>query len=979
MSTKYFRQLFFVLGSCIYCLNAGQANAQSYAVKHYSTSEGLSHSNVFRIFQDTRGFIWFSTDEGLSCFDSKSFTNYYTADGLSDDCIMSVTESPAGQLYISTYRNGISIKNDSVIKKLTIEDSKMPLKIFSSFISPNNIWFIGEDDITSLFHIRNNHLKKWEGKDKQGERIIIQKGYEHDNTLFLATNHGIFFIDKTQEVKPFMPDLIKGSVTAMEIDRKGKIWVGQTHRLICIHNGQIRKDIKIKPKTAISDILTDKKEGVWVSIIGEGVCKVQNNDLINMNKTLGINTHMINDLFEDRDGSVWIATHGDGVYKLDFKYINLFPLKNKLLNVYSTAVTPFGASIFVGSLGTLSILKNNKLLPFPLHYLEAVNYIYFVEIINEQLYVGTPHGLIRKDLKYPFREKLILQNNHAATGIISIYKDSEGRIWAGGFNQLYQVSGENIIKVNTNINKILRINVIHEDNENNIWFGTNKGLIKFDGNTFSEVKISGSDTAPPVISIYPDNKTLWIGTTNGITKLNKGAILCTIENGLKIRSMIKDSSHTLWLGTSKGLKYIANGTSVIKDCNAFPFNDEILKLHIQNNRLFVGTIAGLFQMEIDQTLSLEGPALPTYITSVTTQDKTIAMPGRIRLPYNHNKLIINFIGLNFTNPGYTEYRYRIRNLDEIWHMTTNNSIELSSMPYGSYNFELESRIRGERWGSTQVLEIQVNTPIWRQWWFIALLFVGTVVILYALLRNTINRREKKKRRHLMLQNKINQLKQQALNALINPHFIFNCMNSIQYYINENDNDLANEYLSRFARLIRMTLEHSMDSFIDLGTETERIKLYLSLEQLRFDDNLKWQLFVSDTLQNKGIKIPNMILQPYIENAIWHGIMPKEGPGEIIINMEKSGEANLKITIRDNGAGIDFDALKQNNKNKSLGMKLIAERLALLKEISGRDFSVKVKKIEHILTTPSAGTTKNTGTIVELLLPLISSRKESMEV
>src|SRR5690606_34772303 len=140
----------------------------------------------------------------------------------------------------------------------------------------------------------------------------------------------------------------------------------------------------------------------------------------------------------------------------------------------------------------------------------------------------------------------------------------------------------------------------------------------------------------------------------------------------------------------------------------------------------------------------------------------------------------------------------------------------------------------------------------------------------------------------------------ALSALINPHFIFNCLNSVQYYLNKNQNNLANEYLADFAKLIRLTMEQSQETFITLQEETERLELYLSLEKLRLQEKLSWKLTVDPALDKLNVKIPNMILQPYVENAIWHGIMPKKTGGSITLSINKQSESELKIMIEDDG-------------------------------------------------------------------------------
>ena len=201
------------------------------------------------------------------------------------------------------------------------------------------------------------------------------------------------------------------------------------------------------------------------------------------------------------------------------------------------------------------------------------------------------------------------------------------------------------------------------------------------------------------------------------------------------------------------------------------------------------------------------------------------------------------------------------------------------------------------------------------------------------------------------------LKQQALSALMNPHFIFNCMNSIQHFLNKNENTLANSYLADFSHLIRMTLEDAQAAFIPLDKELERINRYLSLEQLRFGEDLTYSLSIDPSLQTQSVHIPNMILQPYIENAIWHGIMPKNKPGCIKISFAKEKNAGMKITIEDDGVGLNFKTRK-NKSQQHWGLKLTQERLALLQALLHQYYEVMLHSKPN-----------GTGTIVTITLPL----------
>ena len=208
------------------------------------------------------------------------------------------------------------------------------------------------------------------------------------------------------------------------------------------------------------------------------------------------------------------------------------------------------------------------------------------------------------------------------------------------------------------------------------------------------------------------------------------------------------------------------------------------------------------------------------------------------------------------------------------------------------------------------------------------------------------------------ENKISALKHQAFSAMMNPHFIFNSLTSIQYFINNDEFEKANEYLSKFAKLLRFNLESAEHGFITIEEELERLRLYLTLEKIRFGNSLTYEINVRKDINIKDIQIPNMLIQPFTENAVWHGILPKHNEGEITVNIEKAGKDNIKITVTDNGIGINRGLEIKKSDHISKGIKIIEQRLRLLNESNKNLISV------HDLGEYDKN---KTGTIVEITL------------
>ena len=192
--------------------------------------------------------------------------------------------------------------------------------------------------------------------------------------------------------------------------------------------------------------------------------------------------------------------------------------------------------------------------------------------------------------------------------------------------------------------------------------------------------------------------------------------------------------------------------------------------------------------------------------------------------------------------------------------------------------------------------------------------------------------------------KVKSLEQRALQSMMNPHFIFNVLNSIQFYLTSNDSINAQINLGRFAKLIRMNLEINKEKFISIYNEIEYLELYLSLEKLRFDESFKYKIHLDPNINDKLVYIPSMIVQPFVENAIWHGIVPQAGIGELVVEFFKN-KNSLTINVFDNGVGIDTSIIN-NSTHKSLGIKITKERLSIMQKMYNKEMSMKIVRVEN---------------------------------
>lgn len=953
------RQLIYILFSVL-CLLPGYGMGQQVPTRNYTMRDGLSHANVFRIMQDERGFMVFSTSYGVSVFDSKVFHNYTRREGLPHNAVLSAASYNPYEQVLCTYGGGLALKTDSGVVKFPLKGGEMPSNVLCAAYHAGKLWLIGQHTTYRLYCIDSGFSRLIDMPDGKGGQVVFLKIVQQGADLLIAAADGLYKVSSSGITRIY-PSLVSGLVIDVQYGHDGSVWVAKRDKLLWIRDGRLIHQYPFTGESSITDLLTDKDGNIWIGTLGEGLycyC-VQYAQIMHFATMLNMPKAIINDMYEDREGSLWIATHGKGVYRIDgMDVLNYVPERRKM-NAYCLALAPLNEQeVVTGSIGTLSIYDGFYLRPMPSVHLKPDEYIYFIKRRGKELLIGTPYMLLAKSAFPPYAERIITYKGRP-TSCISYFEDSRGRQWAGAFGQLYQVVDDTLVL--QPLAEANRINAIGEDAEHRLWFGTDSGLLLSDGHTFQRQSVGGLPADTRVNSLYKDrHNRFWCATSEGLLLLQGRTIQrFSTNDGLtqdKCNAIAEDSAGAIWVGTINGISRIDPDALRARDYQPQIYPNEVLSLLPSGSTLMVGLVDGMSVMR-NPVFGLQQPP-PLYITTIRTGTRNLPITNTLHLPHWDNKLQIDFIAVSYRNAELMAYRYKLDGLDKEWHYTSGNSIVLSALPHGNFKFLLSARQNSGDWSNPISLGISVATPFWKTWWAILIAALLAFATLFWIARWIALRRERSKRQELTNYNKIAYLKQQALSALINPHFIFNCMNSIQHYLNRHDNDAANDYLADFAALIRLTMEGSQQAFISLEEEIARLRIYLRLEQLRFGESLSYEFIIDPAINPMRIRIPNMILQPYIENAILHGIVPKRAPGLVSIQIVQAGLDELEITIEDDGVGIT-PVKAEERLHSPLGMKLTEERLELLRELLHQRYQINVSnRIDG-----------KAGTVVKLRLPM----------
>jgi len=317
-------------------------------------------------------------------------------------------------------------------------------------------------------------------------------------------------------------------------------------------------------------------------------------------------------------------------------------------------------------------------------------------------------------------------------------------------------------------------------------------------------------------------------------------------------------------------------------------------------------------------------------------------------------------------PKEVKFRYRLKGFDEWSDPTDRRFANYTNVPGGNYVFQLQAANNEGVWNE-HILElpIYVATPVMQREWLRAVILLLLAGMIYALYRYRVNQIRKKEKLKSEYEKKIANVEMSSLLAQMNPHFLFNSLNSIDSYIIRNESGKASEYLNNFARLMRLILQNSRSNYISLKDELEALDLYMQMESLRFRNKFEYAIHVAEGLDTSGLVIPPMLIQPYVENAIWHGLMHKEDghPGKVEISVS-GDEHKILCVIQDNGIGRgkaeEIKASKTTNRKRSMGMQITNDRIDMINKLYGSNTRVEIRDLFDTEGNPA-------GTRVELTI------------
>lgn len=960
---------------------------QRYSFVSYSLEQGLPQSQVTSITEDDNGYLWVGTLGGLARYNGVRFVNFSRENGLFNNRITSL-DFTHSELWIG-HEGGVSVYANGKISNWSLGERFKNVSVSSITWFQNTLVIATNGE--GLFFLKNgaiSHLTLSNPDQNRVRDLLV-----FNNHLYVATRDGLI---RSKDLN-FFP---KVSDAGQTFNISGLTTFRGAMYFTTFDTGIFQFSPDTKTSTLVSKSPEDMalrgcfmaRDGKIWSYSRQGIWISSKYEQKKIDASNGLPLNSIGAVYQDRNGTFWFGSEGNGLIRFPGEQFVHFKLENGIPSELIIASYRQKNGVFwFGSYdkGLISYRKSSNTFS---NFDIPNNTVWAIHPSRQGgLWLGTEAGLIH----WLNGKSTIYDESKGSPGIkvTAFFEDTDGLIWAAGSNGLSLITNGNVIHKVSLADQQDEIGTIRSIRR---WNG--KLICAADGGLF--VYANGRFSPylglkKTVFSIDVDKyNRLWIGTDNGLYYVQgKGlsSIPLSKQPAANFVNFIRCSQDRIFIGTNHGL-FSLTVTQRIADQELRRYGIEDGMINLESNinsswfdqqgNLWFGTASGLscFQSRMEaQTMRSSRPHLnwdgmkinfqDSLATKYATAFDPLGFPSKLVLPFNMNNLMLELDGIALKDAKQLQYQYFLAGMDERWSpFLSSPQLTLSNLPSGDYTLMVRAIGPNGLLSNQLSLTISITPAFYRTWWFYSLIVITVIASIILAFQVRIRReRAKNYRERLEFKSRLLTLEQQSLNASMNRHFIFNSLNSIQYFINTQDRLSANRYLTNFAKLIRKNLDSSSEdnNMVPLSEEIERLELYLSLESMRFRGRFEYEIDV-DVVEDDQILVPAMLLQPFVENSIIHGILPNESKlGFIRVHVEKVG-SRLEITIEDNGVGIEESMKKKRSAqgdHKSQGMEITGKRFELLRKLSDQNFELEGPRQRY------ADDRSINGTYVCLKIPL----------
>ena len=956
--------------------------SQNPIFENFTTDNGLASDFVYHVFEDSKGAIWCGTNNGVSYYDGKTFTNYTMNDGLSDKEILKIFEDKLGRIWFFCFNGKVCFfKNNKFYN-----DTNTPW--LGKFNSNNRMldYYIGNKK--ELYFLNKFHVLKLDSNSNIKEILTSQNDstnfysfYPKNNKTFIISNNQLIDIENIKNIEnlnfniPYVNKVYRIEneyylTNGISIYTKNKQQqlelfykfdnsfknvlqgLGQNNEYLYIGSTDGVFQISKKNKTikhfyrgfSATNIIVDFQGGLWIGSTNKGIIHIPTEEIKIITTTQPFNLinieHINNQLFIfDSKGDIFEITNDSIIPKYLIK-------GNSIRQIYSIKKTQPNSYYFC-ELGILDYNLTNQLFQ---KYRSGFS-IKDVLINNDDVYLASSLGIIKTSI-YNLKNNLykdfingkLKKIESDYTRFLFNYKD---KIIAVGIYGIKIIEKDIPIEIE-NKNKLLhnQANDAKLDNNGNLWIASNgMGIAKLNLQNNTVQEYTNISDLLNCQRICFENNSIWALGNTGIYKFNK-----------------QINNFELFISKSAFLN------DKIVD---FTFKDSISLIALSKKNVYTVplnyTKLNSIPKQIEFTsISFNDNIIKDTIIDVVQQSENVLRFNYKSISYNYNNDLI--------------YKYILRGVDRKEYFTKNNEIRYTSLPAGEYTFEISACIdeNTNLFCPVTKLKIYIHAPWYKSLWFkiliisLIIIFISSIILIrynqLKLKHDLIKNKIETEKNNALFKKDLIQLEQKALLAQMNPHFIFNSLNTIQNYYLLGETDLATTYLSKFSHLLRRILEASDTEFISLIKEKELMTNYADLYNLKLERKFIFEFIIDEELDPYETLIPTMIIQPFLENALLHGITNHSKTGKISITIEKVIENCLNIRVTDNGVGRNSNNKKNQHEGyESKGLTITQKRITHLNEYDKINSEIRFLDLKN-----EDGSSAGTSVLFNLVCKYINS-------
>jgi ligand-binding sensor domain-containing protein/two-component sensor histidine kinase len=979
-----------------------QAQHKPYFIQSTETT-GLSDNRVTCFFKDKKGYLWIGTENGLNRFDGINYILYRPSSNkkkhLSNAFITSVAQDAKENIWVSTTRglNRIDAATDTT--EIFLPDNKkeansLPTDLIWDVYPANDtsVWiatdakpFVKYNPVTHRFfyydfkqYLLNNKIEF-----TQRYHAVFKIQPVSATELLLGTTDGIFSFNTTTGSFRMVYGTALDNITLFHYNQLTKqLYCADEHSMLYVYNVTTGKTTGI-PTGAL---LHQNKPFLPYAIPSNAILVPSpdglallssSNEIISYASGKGgvlpfLSNNQISTVYKDRNNITWIGT-SNGVasfvpqlnshlhvsFPSDLKYDAEFPVQNFLFQQLKKAwlVVSFRDN-------KLWAVNNStgekKELIRPILYQRDTCFALYSRH-PDSIYFLCKGSLLTWFPKSNQWNKINL-DSQKSIAITCMDIDGDGNYWIGTKRRGLLVYNPSTKKIWLPDSKTFNPNIIpalkYDPKNNYMWIAThNSGLHKYSFAEKKFIRIRRYDDSPTAMhsslinGLALDNRNnIWCATAEGgLAKYNiaqapeKGVTNYERESGLpenNVNSVTVDGQDNTYFSTAKGIGFIsADGKLKLfyNNGNGLPYSKfQLALLHLPGNLLATAVENSLFCFDTKAMLLSQNEKI--IINQIQLNDSVnIALQQTPSFRHYQNTIRFDFVLPDFVAPAAIDYYYKLEGYEKEWIANGKlKTVRYSSLPPGTYTFYVKAKKGNGEFNSEPVgWKFMIRAPFWKTTWF-QLMTLAIASLMVAIL---VRQRIKSLKAKALLQQQYTELEVKALRNQMNPHFIFNSLNSISTLVAASHNEKSLEYLGKFSKLLRLVLDESEDNYVTLKDEVKLLDLYLQMEQLRFGESFKYTITIEKEIDQDDTLLPSFIIHPLAENAIWHGLLHKHGERKLIIAFTKKGDSILQCVVKDNGIGMEAAKKMKGQRlngvlQKSKGLQLVKDRLRILGKQTG---------------------------------------------